>query len=165
MFVRLCVVQLSITSCQYKRRMDFPYKKRTPNHVQIFPKLTELEFRQVWNNSSVFGSHRPQTTSDEDEPKSKFDHFDEPNNFHVGCFLIRGYLHSRMAHAKWLLLALPIRHHVWWCLAGCAICSLLAGLHSNGSNFCIQSLIEMIFVPKSTVSTRRTTFLFKLSPF
>jgi len=35
-FVRLCVVvQSAVTSYLYKRRMDFPYKKRTCLAVQI----------------------------------------------------------------------------------------------------------------------------------
>ena len=32
---RLCVVQSAVTSCLYKRRMDFPYKKRACICVQI----------------------------------------------------------------------------------------------------------------------------------
>jgi hypothetical protein len=86
--IRLCVVQSAITSHLFMRRLDLPYKKRTPNPVQIFPKLIELGFRQVRDISLVFGSHRPQTTSDEDVPKRKFNCFDETNNFHVEHFSI-----------------------------------------------------------------------------
>ena len=42
-FVRLCVVvQSTVTSYLYKRRMDFPYKKRTFLAVQIIKNLTKL---------------------------------------------------------------------------------------------------------------------------
>ena len=34
-FVRLCVIQSVVTSNLYKRRMDFPYKKRTFLAFQI----------------------------------------------------------------------------------------------------------------------------------
>ena len=84
--------------------------------------------------------------------KSNLDRFDDMNNFHVERVLIRGHLEGQIAHAKDLFTRATNKT---WRLVGRAICSLLAGLHSNGSNFCITTGIETIFMSKSIVSTRR----------
>ena len=56
----------------------------------------------------------PQTTSDEDDPKSKFDRFDETNNFHVESFLIRSYIEGRISHAKQPIGGATHQTRVWW---------------------------------------------------
>jgi hypothetical protein len=46
----------------------------------------------------IFQLQKSHMTSDGDDPKSKFIHFDETNNFHVERFLIQGHIEGVSTH-------------------------------------------------------------------
>ena len=60
------------------------------------PNQTELGFRSKTADRFL----GPQISSDEDEAKRKFNHFNQTNNFHVEHFSIQGCLKGRIARVK-----------------------------------------------------------------